>query len=311
MLKRTMRNGWHNVLRNKTLSIVTILIIALMFFVFNIVLALRFATDSVITAVGQKIDISVEVQQGVDTYLAQTVVDELKALPEIKDVILVTREQALDNFGSKYPNVIQFLDQHQLDNPLPDVIRIVSQDVSHNNDIIRFLERPKYERILNQSKLKLDTDQKGRNEKIISITKFIKTAGLWLNLIVAFVALLIIFNSISLNIHAHRKEIAIMRLVGARHPFIRGGFIFEGLFYALIAFLISLLFARFTLVYISTNLLNVISNENLLVGLNAILIHFEDNFFITLSWQLLAALTFGLLSSYLAIEMYLRKKRLF
>ncbi len=188
------------------------------------------------------------------------------------------------------------------------MVRIVGQDVSVNNRIIEFLENSQFSRIVDQGKLKNDIEQKDRNEKILNITQFIKGIGLWLNIVFAVVAILIIFNSINLSIHTHRHEIHIMRLVGANKSFIRGGFLFQGILYATIALAFSLILSRLTLLYLSKNLIGVISNESLLVGLDAILLHFEDNFWLTVVWQFFGASLVGLFSSFLAIELYLKKK---
>ena len=310
-IKRVLRNAWHKLMRNKLLSLATSLIISLMLFVFNLVLALSYATDSVITNVGEKLDISVEINQGVENYTVQTFTETLRKNPDVKEVVYISKEEALGRFGSKYPNVISFLDYHRLENPLPDVVRIVSNDLANNNSIIAYLEQPEFERIVNQQKLKLNLEQKSRNEKILNITTFIKKAGIWLNIIFALVAILIIFNSININIHTHKNEIRIMSLVGAKQSFIRAGFIFEGIFIAVIALLISVGFSKLILGHLATNLVGIISNENLLAGMNAILLHFQDRFWFTLGWQLLAAIGAGIFSSYLAIELYLRKKSTF
>jgi len=310
-LSRVLINAWQNLMRNKILTIATILIIALMFFVFNLILALSYATESVIANVGQKLDISVEINPGVENYAIQAFVDSLKQRPEIKEVVYVSKDEALGKFGSKYPNVISFLDHHKLANPLPDVVRIVNKDVEDNNAIIKYLEEPQFTSIVNQQKLIQDIDQKSRNEKIIDITRFIKRGGIWLNIIFALVAVLIIFNSINMNIHTHRNEINVMKLVGAKYSFIRAGFIFEGVILGTVALIFSVFFSRFILEYLARNLVGIITNENLLAGLNSILLHFQDRFWITLSWQLLAAIAAGVISSYAAIELYLRKKYIF
>jgi cell division protein FtsX len=102
-----------------------------------------------------------------------------------------------------------------------------------------------------------------------------------------------------------------MKLVGAKYHFIRGGFVLEGIGFAVTALFISLLFSRLILAYLASNLVVVISNETLMAGLNTVLLHFEDNFWVTFGWQLLAVIVAGLLSSYLAIELYLRKQHAF
>ena len=310
-VKRAMKNAWHSLLRNKLLSIATILIIALMLFVFNLILALSYASDSVIANVGEKLDISVEIRDGVENYTIQSFVKTLKEHPNVKNVVYISKADALAKFGSKYPNVISFLDYNQLENPLPDTVRIVTTDVSDNNLVIDFLEKPNFAAIVNQEKLMKDVEQKDRNEKILGITRSIKNISLWLIVIFAAVGLMIIFNSININIHSHSKEINVMKLVGAKYNFIRGGFLFEGIGFAVGALVISLLFSRLVLAYLTGKLVAVITNESLMAGMNSILLHFEDRFWLTFGWQLLAAVVAGLLSSYLAIELYLRKHHAF
>jgi len=310
-LKRGSLTAWQNLMRNKILSAATVFVIALMFFVFNLVLAISVATESVIHRVGEKVDISVEIQAGVENYTIQTLVDNLKNQTNVKDVVYISQTDALKRFGSKYPHVISFLDHNKLDNPLPNIVRIISTDVSNNNKIIQHLEKPEFSRIVNQEKLKANTEQKSRNEKILDITRFIKRSGLWLNIIFAFVAILIVFNSININIYAHQKEIHIMKLVGAKHSFIRSGFVFEGIYYAVLALIISSVLSKVTLSYLAKKLLGIITDESILSGLNAILLQFEDKFFSTFASQLLIAIFVGVVSSYLAIELYLRKRQSF
>jgi len=306
--RRVAKNGWSNLMRNKILTVATTLIIALMFFVFNLVLALTYASDSVLHSLGKKVDIRVETQPTAELYSIQTLVNRLKQLSEVDQVIFISKEDALRNFGGKYPNVISFLDRNNLKNPLPNVIRVVGQEVASNDTIVQFLELPEFAQVVNQEKLKNDTEQKGRNEKILNITEFIKEIGFWLNLVFALVAVLIIFNSININIHTHRYEINIMRLVGAKTNFIRGGFLFEGMLYAIMALALSLAFSQVTLLYLSKNLIGVITNENLLIGLDSILLHFEDRFWLTFLWQFFGAMSVGIVSSFLATELYFRKR---
>ncbi len=307
-LERVVKNGWHNLMRNKVLTVATTLIIALMFFVFNLVLALSFASESVIESVGKKVDIRVEVLPEVENYTIQNMVNSLRVLPEVSEVVFISKEEALKNFGIKYPNIISFLNRNNLQNPLPNVVRIVSRSISDNNMIIEFLEGTQFSRIIDQGKLSSDIEQKDRNEKILNITQFIKKTGVWLNLIFAIVVILIIFNSINMNIHTHRHEIDVMRLVGAKKSFIRGGYLFEGILYAVLALALSIAMSQITLIYLSKNLIGVITSESLLVGLDAILLHFEDNFLLTFGWQFFGAILVGLISSYLAIELYLKRK---
>lgn len=308
-LKRVIRNGWQNITRNKALSIATLLVITLIFFVFNLTLALRLASDSVILSVGRRVDIRAEILPEVENYRIQGVIDQLQKQPFVKEVLFTDKTTALEEFGKKYPNVITFLERNQLDNPLPSTLRVIGSEIADNNRITSFLENKNYSQVIDQVKLKSDIDQKTRQDKIIEITKFIKGIGIWLNIVLASVVVLILFNSINLTIHSNQREISIMNLVGAKKSLIQGGYLFEGIFYALTSFLLSIGLSQATLVYLTKNLIKIIQNESLIAAFNAILLHFDDRVAITFLWQFIGVILLGLISSYLAIELHLKKGR--
>ena len=92
-LKRVLQNGWHNLMRNKILTVATTLIIALMFFVFNLILAMSFASDSVILSLGKKVDIRVEILNSVENYTIQNLTNEIKKRPDVSEVTFITKEE--------------------------------------------------------------------------------------------------------------------------------------------------------------------------------------------------------------------------
>lgn len=289
------------------MTVGTIFLIALIFFVFNLVLALSFASQSVITKVGEKIDISAELLPGVEDYVIQELLSALRRKPEVKEVVYVGSEEALRRLGGKYPQVIAFLEQNNLKNPLPASVRLVSFNVADNGKIMAALADSEYARVIDQEKLFKNQEQKLRHERTLEVTRFLKRTGLLLNTVLALTSMLILFNSLSLLIHAHRKEIAVMKLVGARSGFIWTGFLAEGVLLALASLFLSFLLAEGVLKSFSRNLIGVIQNESLLVGLNAILVHFEDRWLFTLGWQTLGAVLLGLAASALALRLTLKK----
>ena len=76
-------------------------------------------------------------------------------------------------------------------------------------------------------------------DRLFSVTKYVRYLGVALVLLLVFIALVFINNTIRLAIMARRKEIAIMRLVGASNGFIRGPFLMEGALHALIGSLLA------------------------------------------------------------------------
>ncbi len=310
-LFRVLRHGWLNVWRSKWLSAATLAIVTLIFFVFNVVLAARLATDSVIAKVGEKVDLAADFLPDVEPYAAEAFAEALRRRPEVKEVIVITREEALQRFGAKYPSIVAYLEQNQLPNPLPSSVRIVTQRLSFQGAVAAFLTAPENSRLLDQEKLRANEDQQSRNEKVLDISRFIGAAGLSLNLLFALVATLILGSSIGLNIYSRRQELEVMELVGATRSFIRGSFLFQGALMSLAALLLSFFLARFTLKTLAGKLLSVISDEGLLSGLNAVLLHYDDRMLLTLLWQVVFALALGLLAALFSVHVYFRRRPLF
>ena len=77
-------------------------------------------------------------------------------------------------------------------------------------------------------------------EKLFSLTSYIRIAAVVLVALLTFVAFVFINNTIRLAISARRREIGIMRLVGASNGFIRGPFILEGTLEAILGALLAI-----------------------------------------------------------------------
>ena len=76
-------------------------------------------------------------------------------------------------------------------------------------------------------------------ERLFQLTNYVRYIGIALIALLIFIAMVFINNTIRLAILARRKEIAIMRLVGASNGFIRGPFLMEGALHAIIGSLLA------------------------------------------------------------------------
>lgn len=114
------------------------------------------------------------------------------------------------------------------------------------------------------------------------------------------VSVLITFNTVRLAIYISREEIAVMKLVGANNTYVRGPFIVEGIFYGIVAALITIgLFYPVTL-----QLKN--HTEEFFGGID-LFKYYVNNFEELLAIVLLVGISLGAVSSYLAVRRYLKK----
>ena len=136
-------------------------------------------------------------------------------------------------------------------------------------------------------------------ERLSEIIKFAERAGLLSAILLAFISILITFNTVRLAIYTARDEIAVMRLVGASSSYARGPFVVEGALSGALAALITL-----AIFYPLTYWLGPLS-ENFFSGLN-VLAYYRANFLQILVIIAGSGILLGALSSFLAVKKYLR-----
>lgn len=157
---------------------------------------------------------------------------ELAKIKYVKEAQLYTKEERFNNFkDSSYEEQADVIDMLEQDNPLRDSYILVLEDVSHANEVAAAAGKiDGVEEVVNSQHL---------IQRIITLTNAIRHISIWLILVLAVVSVFIISNTIKLGMFSRRKEINIMKFVGATNWFIRWPFIIEGMFLGIIGALIA------------------------------------------------------------------------
>jgi cell division transport system permease protein len=149
----------------------------------------------------------------------------IEATANVKSVEFISKGEALARAQEKNPKAFKAGAELLGSNPLPASFRVTPEDPDELDQIVQRLApngQPALAAIDEVRDREEDTD------KILSATGLVKalTAGLALLLVLASVAL--IANTIRLSIYARRREVEVMKLVGATNWFIRWPFVIEG-----------------------------------------------------------------------------------
>ena len=150
--------------------------------------------------------------------------------------------QALENFSNSMTTNPEIIEQLDGTNPLPASIDVSLADPQKVDEIAAAIEADEtFRSICDEPDNPADSLKYGQKtvDRLFSVTKYVRYLGVALVLLLVFIALVFINNTIRLAIMARRKEIAIMRLVGASNGFIRGPFLMEGALHALIGSLLA------------------------------------------------------------------------
>jgi cell division transport system permease protein len=148
---------------------------------------------------------------------------KILTFPETKDAVFVSKEEALRRMKEKYPDLTKNLSS----NPLPAAFEVTPKNADEVKAIADKLQP------LPVGVDKIDYAEK-KTERILAVTNVIKYIFLLGSLILLAASTILIANTIRLSIFARRREVEVMKLVGASNWFIRGPFMLEGVICGLI-----------------------------------------------------------------------------
>ena len=223
--------------RNLSTALGSIVTIFLSLLIIGVFLVGGVVVDRVVESVESKVSITAYVADDA----SQTDIDELsnfiRGLDGVSNVGFTTKEQALENFKNSMTSNPEIVNQLDGQNPLPASIDVELSDAQAVTDIANAIEANEtFAAVCDNPTNPADSLKYGQKtvEKLFSLTNYIRYIGIALVALLIFVAFVFINNTIRLSILARRKEIAIMRLVGASNGFIRGPFLMEGVLHAII-----------------------------------------------------------------------------
>ncbi len=296
-LYRIIKFSLQDIFRNAWLSIVTITILLLALFSINTLITVQVISDSAISAIREKIDISLYIKAETPDRDIIALKESLEANSRIKEVSYISRAQALEDFRLKYQNNQEVLTalKELGKNPLSPSLIIAPSNLEESNLLInelRVLDSP----IIESRDF---SDNSTVLEKISNITRRIKEVGFFIILIFALTSLLVVYNAIRVAIYTHRQEIEIMRLVGASNFFIYMPYVFSSFVYTLFSMLI-IISAFFPILTLLQPYLEIF-----FTGYNInILNYFIDNFIFVFGSQFLVVLLINLVASLFAVRRY-------
>lgn len=233
-LFRHFREGSKNVFRNGWMSVASITSIIVSLFVLGVFLLLVLNVNSFADEADSQVQISVYLSGDADKATVEKVQGTIATMTEVSRVNFVPKSQGLKDFretlGEESKALLEGYTEET--NPIPDTLKVevvepttapfVAKKIEALND--DYTTQPIYKVKYGQ----------GTMEKLFKITKAIRNIGFAFVAGLGIMAMFLISNTIRVTILARRREIGIMKLVGATNTFIRGPFFIEGALIGLI-----------------------------------------------------------------------------
>lgn len=296
--KRILRSGWEKFSRDTSSSSAALLVMVIVLSIVTALFFLQGIGSFVIQSMQESIDVSTFLKDSAQTEEISALQQSLSALPEVKEVVYVSKEDALAQFMERHKQDQVILDS--LDaigaNPLLASLNIKAWDPASFERITAFLETTPSASIIQN----VDFHERAPIiEQLSRITSGVRTTVLAASIFAGLIAVLVAFNTIRLTIYSSKEEIEIMRLVGASNMFIRAPFLLQGIIVGGLACAITFILLVPLTLFLSSKLETFIPQFNLFE-------YFMNNFFAILFLQLFVGIGLGVLSSMIAIRKYLK-----
>ena len=214
-----IREGFRSIKIHGFMSFASVTIIMACLIIMGSVALLSLNIDAVIKDLEDRNEVVAFVDESIEDEAEAAALEPLiKTVDNIDDVEFVSRSQAMDNFMSKYDDdLMEGIDE--------DVFR--HRFVVHLQDIATMAQtKAALEAVPGIAKVNAHLEYA---DAFITIRNIVSVISLILTVILVFVCVFIMSNTIKLATFGRREEIAIMKMVGATNSFIRMPFIIEGL----------------------------------------------------------------------------------
>lgn len=236
----TIRQGFKNIIRNGLFSLASVGTITACLFMFGIFYCIVANFQHMLREAESNVGVTVFFDEGVSESQMLDIQKLLDARDEVSSTNYVSPEEAWEIMKEQYfpdgdSGILSGLDE---DNPLADSasVQVYLKDTSRQTELVNYIES-------------LDGVREVRASDIVadSFTNFSRLIGyisLGVILILVFVAIFLISNTVMIGITVRKDEIAIMKYIGATDLFVRGPFIIEGMTIGLIGSAIPVILLR-------------------------------------------------------------------
>lgn len=305
-LWRIIHTGILNFMRNVTLAVaaMAVMVVTLTIVLFSVITNATF--ENTIAQITDKISVSAYLEDTTTDPQAQQLVKQLRQQPEVKRVVYLNKQQALQTYinqNKSNPNLVTAATE--AGNPIPATIQVYPRDLNQIGQIKTYLTAPERIKLQTPDSPSYNGDRKQAIDNITHATNVLRKIGVITVAVFAVICALIIFNTIQMAIFNRRDEITIMRLLGASTSYIRGPFVVESAIYGLLSAVFSVLIINSAFLA-SSNALQASSLG--LLDINYANQYFDAHFWGLLTLQIAIGIIIGTVSSVIATRRYLKFK---
>jgi cell division transport system permease protein len=230
------RESLTNFRRNWVMSFGAVITIYLSLLLVGVFLVFGVLVNSVVQSVESKVSIQIFLKDGAPTADVNALQRWLLADAQVKTVDYTSKAEALERFKQEMkqsPEIVNNLDR----NPLPASLDVTLKDPRTVETMVAKIKaQGLFTKVADRPDNPEESLKYGQQvvRRLFAFTRVVRVIGMVFVIMLIIVSLIFISNTIRIAIYARRKEISIMRLVGASNWFIRTPFLLEGVLQAIL-----------------------------------------------------------------------------
>ena len=287
--------GFSNVFKNKKSTGASLMIMCATMIIFGIFLILGENINHFVSEVESAQGIQVFINTDVSDEDVEKIGEDLKNINGVNTITFVSKEDALNQMKEKFKDKQYLLTGFEENNIFPASYVVTLTDLNESNRVQTEIKN------VVGDKLKNITSKDETVSTLIKIANGVRIVTGVILIFLVIISVVIISNTIKLTVHARRKEISIMKYVGATNSFIRWPFIIEGIVIGILAGALSILVVGI--------LYNIVSQKiiasQVIASMNISLLSFAQMFNLIVGVYLILGVGIGIIGSSISMRKYL------
>lgn len=295
VLSYLVGEGFRNVLKNKKSTGASLMIMCATMLIFGLFFLIGENVNYMVK--------EIEAEQGMQVFMVkdateeqiQTLGEQIKSIEAVAKATFVSKEEALNSLKVRFKDNEKLLTAYEGEkNPLKPSYVVTLTDLEKSGEV---------QAQINQLENVNNIEMRDKTiNALINVANGIRWVSGGILVLLIIISVFIIANTIKLTVHARRKEISIMKYVGATNNFIRWPFIVEGMIIGIIASIFSIIIVGGTYSIIASQAVNA----DFLQKINLSLLNFREMTTLIIFVYLLLGIGIGAIGSVISMRKYLK-----
>ena len=283
--------GFRNTFKNKKSTFSAMLVMCISMLIFGFFFIIGENVNHIMQTVENAQAMQVFIKLDATEEEIQKMGEELKTIEGISKVEFLSKEEGFAEYKEKYGDKSYLIDPYE--EVIPDSYIINFTDLKLSNQVLTQVNQLENVKEIASANEVMD--------KLVKVTNGIRMVTIVILAGLVIGAIFIIANTIKLSVYARRKEISIMKYVGATNSFIRWPFIVEGMLIGILSACVSILIVGGLYRMIANGLLSSATIQNLGITF----VSFSDMFNMIIIVYLVLGIGIGVLGSSMSMRKYL------